>query len=167
MVLNGLQFIAGILFFLFLFRVLYILGSNPVGEVTPELIYLRGRELRTPAYLILAYFILAAIDLLLPFMKARGVLPASLNDLPLALAALEALTLFLSAALVYLVVARYTQRGLDRRIRDSLETLAFLAGQARRKRRPAAPGSEAIAGGRAEGRRANGDDEPRRRRREA
>ena len=46
----------------------------------------------------------------------------------------QSLLVLSAAVMVMMVVRRYTHRALDRRIRESMETLAYLEGQRRRRR---------------------------------
>lgn len=70
---------------------------------------------------------------LLPFLVRQGILnPAP--DFSLFVNAAQAVLIAGAAVAVLLVVRRYTHRALDRRIRESMETLAYLEGQRRRRR---------------------------------
>ena len=97
------------------------------------MIYLRVRELRAAGYAIFLVVLVELAQLLVPFLTRREVL----HDLPtldLFLDASQAALLVIAAFLVLMVVRRYTHRALDKRIRESMETLAYLEGQRRRRR---------------------------------
>ena len=69
----------------------------------------------------------------MPFLVRRGTFRA-LDDLMRFLDTGQAILLVVAATIVMLVVNRYTHRALDKRIRESMETLAYLEGQRRRRR---------------------------------
>lgn len=136
MTLQGLeiaQFACAILSVLVVLRIVYILNANPIGEFAQELVYLRVRELRTAGYALLAVLLVEVFEHLLPFLARQGIL-REFPDLVPILNTAQAAVLFAAALLVLLVVRRYTHRALDRRIRESMETLAYLEGQRRRRR---------------------------------
>ena len=69
----------------------------------------------------------------LPFLVRQDILrPAP--DFPLFVNVAQSVLVAAAVILVLLVVRRYTHRALDRRIRESMETLAYLEGQRRRRR---------------------------------
>ncbi len=118
---------------LIMVRIVYILSANPIGEFAQELVYLRIRELRQPALLVFVVLLLELAEHLLPFLVRRGVLSPA-PDFALFVNAAQAVLIAVAAIAVLLVVRRYTHRALDRRIRESMETLAYLEGQRRRRR---------------------------------
>ena len=114
-------------------RIVHVLSTNPIGEFAQELVYLRIRELRQPAILVFIILLLELAEHLLPFLVRQAFLrPAP--DFELFVDAGQAVLVAASAVMVLLVVRRYTHRALDRRIRESMETLAYLEGQRRRRR---------------------------------
>lgn len=133
LVLDVTQFACGAITILLLLRIAYVLSANPIGEFTPELIYLRVRELRQAGLAIFLAVLIEVGQLLLPFLQRRGYL-GPLDDLPLFLDVAQGFLVLVAATMVVLVVGRYTHRALDRRIRESMETLAYLEGQRRRRR---------------------------------
>ena len=110
-----------------------MLSANPIGEFTSELVYLRARELRQAGISLLLAILLEVVQLLLPFLSRRGYL-TPFEDLRLFLDVAQGFLILVAATMVMLVVGRYTHRALDRRIRESMETLAYLEGQRRRRR---------------------------------
>ncbi|MEA3202247.1 MAG: hypothetical protein QOE90_3675 [Thermoplasmata archaeon] len=114
-------------------RILYILNANPIGEFAQELVYLRIRELRTAGYAVLVVLLIETAQLLIPFLTRQGILHEAPDLVPI-LNTAEGVLILVAAGLVLLVVRRYTHRALDRRIRESMETLAYLEGQRRRRR---------------------------------
>lgn len=118
---------------LLLVRVAYVLSANPIGELTQELVYLRLGDLRAPAFFVFATLLLEAAEFTYPLLARFGLREAP--DFAFYVNAFQALLLLASTFLVFVVVQRYTHRGLDRRIRDAMETLARLAGQRRRRAR--------------------------------
>lgn len=127
------QFASAALTVLVLLRIIYVLSANPIGEFAQELVYLRIRELRTAGYLVFVVLLVEVGELVVPFLTRQGVLK-DIPDLTLFLNTAQGILILLSAVLVLLVVRRYTHRALDRRIRESMETLAYLEGQRRRRR---------------------------------
>jgi membrane protein implicated in regulation of membrane protease activity len=111
----------------------YVLGSNPIGELGQELVYLRIRELRQPGVLVLLIVLIELVELSFPFMEWRRYV-RDYSDLVLYMNTAQAILVLVATVLVLLVVRRYTHRALDRRIRESMETLANLEGQRRRRR---------------------------------
>lgn len=91
------------------------------------------KELRSAGYTLLVALLLEVGELLVPFLVREGILRDAPN-LVLIVNTAQAALVFLAALLVVLVVRRYTHRALDRRIRESMETLAYLEGQRRRRR---------------------------------
>ncbi|HVM45953.1 MAG TPA: hypothetical protein VM582_08470 [Candidatus Thermoplasmatota archaeon] len=118
---------------LLILRIAYVLSANPIGEFTAELLYLRYRELRHVGWLLLVAVLVEVGQALLPFLERRAYL-ARIPDLDAALNAGQAILLMVAATIAVVVVNRYTHRALDRRIRESMETLAYLEGQRRRRR---------------------------------
>lgn len=114
-------------------RVVYILGANPVGELGQELVYLRIRELRTPALLALLVLLIETVELSLPLLQQRQYITSPDTVIAYANTA-QAILILVASFLALLVIRRYTHRALDRRIRESMETLAYLEGQRRRRR---------------------------------
>jgi len=116
-----------------LLRIIYILSANPIGEFAQELLYLRVRELRTAGWLVFTALLVEVVELVVPFLTRQGVLQG-LPDLVPFFNTVQGLLLVVATMMVLLVVRRYTHRALDRRIRESMETLAYLEGQRRRRR---------------------------------
>lgn len=114
-------------------RIAYVLSANPIGEFTAELVYLRYRELRATAWMLLVVLVAEVGEALLPFLARRGLFIA-VDGLFLFVDTAQAVLLLVVSTMVMLVVNRYTHRALDRRIRESMETLAYLEGQRRRRR---------------------------------
>jgi hypothetical protein len=133
MALEIAQFACAVLSILIVLRIVYILSANPIGEFAQELLYLRVKELRGAGYTLLVALLLEVGEMLVPFLVRQGVLK-EVPDLVLIVNTAQALLVFVAALLVVLVVRRYTHRALDRRIRESMETLAYLEGQRRRRR---------------------------------
>ena len=114
-------------------RIAYVLSANPIGQFTAELIYLRYRELRTTGWMLLVALLAEIAQALLPFIERRGYL-AGADELNAAVDMAQAGLILIATAFILVVVNRYTHRALDRRIRESMETLAYLEGQRRRRR---------------------------------
>lgn len=123
----------GVLTILVLFRIIYILSANPIGEFTQELMYLRAIDLRRAAYLVFLVVFLEVLQILYPFTILQGWL-RDYPDLSLFIDTTQGLLILAAAVAIALVVRRYTHRALDRRIRESMETLAYLEGQRRRRK---------------------------------
>ena len=133
MALEGLIFGAALISLAAVLRIVYILSTNPIGEFAQELVYLRIRELRQPSILVFVVLLLEMAEHLLPFLVRRRLLnPAP--DFALFVNAAQSVLVAAAAVAILLVVRRYTHRALDRRIRESMETLAYLEGQRRRRR---------------------------------
>lgn len=111
-----------------------ILSSNPVGELTSELVYLTASDLRLPGVLALGVLGLEAVELTYPLIVRAGAIGPEV-DITTSLNLIQGVVLVLAGVLVLRVVLRYTHGGLERRIRSSIDTLAFLQGQRRRRRR--------------------------------
>ena len=133
LVLDITQFSAAAVSVLLALRIAYVLSANPIGEFTAELVYLRYRELRAGGWMLLIVLLVEIGQALLPFLARRGYFPDA-ADLNLFLNAGQAVLLLVVTTMVMLVVNRYTHRALDKRIRESMETLAYLEGQRRRRR---------------------------------
>lgn len=133
LILDVAQFSAGAMSILLALRIAYVLSANPIGEFTAELIYLRFRELRAAGLILLIVLLVEIGQALLPFLERRGTI-AGAADLRIFLNTGQAILLLVVTTMVMLVVNRYTHRALDRRIRESMETLAYLEGQRRRRR---------------------------------
>lgn len=131
--LDAATFGGALLTLLAVLRIVHVLTTNPIGEFSQELIYLRVRDLRRPGILLLLVLLLEAAEHLFPFLIRQGVLSPA-PDFELYVDAAQALLAAVASILVVLVVRRYTHRTLDRRIRESMETLAYLEGQRRRRR---------------------------------
>lgn len=114
-------------------RIVHVLTTNPIGEFAQELVYLRIRDLRRTGVVILVVLLLEVAEHLLPFLVRHAILSPA-PDFELFVDAVQAVLVAASAVLVVLVVRRYTHRALDRRIRESMETLAYLEGQRRRRK---------------------------------
>lgn len=112
---------------------MYVLSANPIGEFTAELVYLRMKEIRQAAFAAGLAVALEVAQLLLPLLSRIGWI-GSYPDVPLFIDAAQAILILVSAVMIGVVVGRYTHRALDRRIRESMETLAYLEGQRRRRR---------------------------------
>jgi hypothetical protein len=111
----------------------YVLSANPIGAFTQELVYLRSTDLRRVAYLILVVVLIEVLQMLYPLTVAEGWL-RSYPDANLYADTAQAALVLASAISVLVVVRRYTHRALDRRIRESMETLAYLESQRRRRK---------------------------------
>lgn len=133
LILHIVQFTCASLSILLGIRIAYVLSANPIGEFTAELVYLRYRELRTTAWFILIVLLAEIGQALLPFLERRSYV-AVIDGLNVFVNTLQVAILLIVATMVLLVVNRYTHRALDRRIRESMETLAYLEGQRRRRR---------------------------------
>ncbi|GEM_PF-4521154 len=131
--LETTQFVCAVLWALIVLRIVYILSANPIGEFAQELLYLRVKELRTAGYAVLVVLLVQVVELLVPFLTRQGVL-RDVGDALVFVDTAKAILILVAALLVVLVVRRYTHRALDRRIRESMETLAYLEGQRRRRR---------------------------------
>jgi hypothetical protein len=133
LVLDLAQFSAAALAVLLVLRIAFVLSANPIGEFTAELVYLRYRELRHVGWTLLLALFAEVGQALVPFLARRGAI-SPLPDLMLIVDTAQAILLMAAATIVMIVVNRYTHRALDRRIRESMETLAYLEGQRRRRR---------------------------------
>ena len=133
LVLDAAQFSAAVISVLLILRVAYVLSANPIGEFTAELVYLRYRELRHVGWTLFLAVALEMGQALLPFLERRAVV-SRIPDLAAFVDTAQAVLLLVAAAITVVVVNRYTHRALDRRIRESMETLAYLEGQRRRRR---------------------------------
>ena len=122
-------------------RIAYILSANPIGELTQELVYLRAGDLRAPVFIAFCVLLLEAAEFFYPFATTYAGL-AERDAFVTFLNAFQALLLLATIILLFILIQRYTHRGLDRRIRDSMETLAYLAGQRRRRSRRAEDADE-------------------------
>ena len=127
------QFISGALTLLLLLRVAYILSANPIGQFTQELVYLRGVDLRRVGYLVFTVLVIEVLQLLYPFTVRQGWLKDYPDVDPVA-NTVQGILILSATVTGLLVVRRYTHRALDRRIRESMETLAYLESQRRRRR---------------------------------
>ncbi|HET6405957.1 MAG TPA: hypothetical protein VFH78_15040 [Candidatus Thermoplasmatota archaeon] len=133
LVLDVAQFSAAAVTVLLILRIAYVLSANPIGEFTAELIYLRYRELRHVGWMLLLGALVEVGQALLPFLERRRYI-GNFPDLDALLDTSQAVLLLMAASITVVVVNRYTHRALDRRIRESMETLAYLEGQRRRRR---------------------------------
>lgn len=131
--LGIVQFACAALSLLALLRIGYILSANPIGEFTQELVYLRLKDLRQSALAVFAVVLLEVAESVVPFLVSQGWL-GDVGDVVLFSNTAQAFLVTVAAVLALLVVSRYTHRALDRRIRESMETLAYLEGQRRRRR---------------------------------
>ena len=114
-------------------RIGYILSANPIGEFTQELVYLRIRELRNAAFAVFLVLLVEVGEFLVLLLEYRGWI-RRFEDATLYANTLQSLLVLAASVMVTMVVRRYTHRALDRRIRESMETLAYLEGQRRRRR---------------------------------
>lgn len=112
-----------------------ILSSNPVGDLTSELVYLTASDLRLPVVLGFGALAIEGVELVYPMLVRFGAAQPTLG-LYAVLNLIQGVVLVFAVFLVMRVVLRYTSGGLQRRIRSSIETLAFLQGQRRRRRNP-------------------------------
>lgn len=129
-----LEFLTAVLFIVLLLRIAYVLSSNPIGELTQELVYLRSAELRAPAFFVFSALLLEAAEFAYPLVQSALDL-AEAPAFAFYVNAFQAILVLAATVLLFIVVQRYTHRGLDRRIREAMETLAYLAGQRRRRAR--------------------------------
>jgi hypothetical protein len=127
------QFVSAALTLLVLLRIVYVLSANPIGAFTQELVYLRAVDLRRAGFLVFLVVLIEVFLLLYPFTVREGWL-RDYPDIALFGATAVGILVLSAAVTVLLVVRRYTHRALDRRIRESMETLAYLEGQRRRRR---------------------------------
>lgn len=127
------EFSAAVLTLLVLMRIVYVLSANPIGDFTQELVYLRSRDLRRAAFLVFLIILIEVAQLLYPLTIRQGWL-ASYDDATLFADTTQGVLILAAAVAILFVVRRYTHRALDRRIRESMETLAYLEGQRRRRR---------------------------------
>jgi hypothetical protein len=114
-------------------RIVYVLSANPIGEFAQELVYLRAPDLRRAGWVVFLVVLIELFQLLYPFTVRQGWLH-DYPDIALYLATAQGLLILSATVTVLLVVRRYTHRALDRRIRESMETLAYLEGQRRRRK---------------------------------
>lgn len=128
-----MRFSTGAFTVLLILRIAYVLSANPIGEFTSELLYLRFRELRPVGWALLVALLVEVAQALFPFLVRQRYL-APLVDLELFLDTAQAVLMLVATTILTVVVSRYTHRALDRRIRESMETLAYLEGQRRRRR---------------------------------
>lgn len=131
--LATVQVAAAALSLLVLLRIAQILASNPIGQMRQELVYLRVRQLRQPAIIVFLVLLAELVEGVFPFLERRGIVRPP-DDALLIVDTAQILLILVAFALVLGVVRRYTHRALDRRIRESMETLAYLEGQRRRRR---------------------------------
>ena len=127
------QFSAAALTLLALLRIGYILSANPIGEFAQELVYLRIRELRNAALLVFLVILVEIGEYLVELLEYRRWIQ-EFEDATLYANTVQSILVLSATVLVLMVVRRYTHRALDRRIRESMETLAYLEGQRRRRR---------------------------------
>lgn len=118
---------------LIMVRIVYILSANPIGEFAQELVYLRGIDLRRAGFLVFFAVVLEVLQALYPFAVRQGWVK-DVPDVTLFVNAVQSFLILSAALAALIVVRRYTHRSLDRRIRESMETLAYLEGQRRRRR---------------------------------
>lgn len=133
LLLDTTAFSAAVLTILALLRIAYVLSANPIGEFAQELVYLRIAELRQAALWLLLALAAELVEFVLPLLVTRGWV-GELPDLARFSNAVQSVLILVSTTIVLIVVGRYTHRALDRRIRESMETLAYLEGQRRRRR---------------------------------
>ncbi len=131
------------LFVLLLLRVAYVLSANPIGELAAELVYLRAGELKAPAFFLFAALLLEVAELTYPFVQSLGALEETAR-FAFYVNAFQSILILTATLLLFIVAQRYTHRGLDRRIREAMETLAYLAGQRRRRARQRADRAEDV-----------------------
>lgn len=117
-----------------LVRIGFLLSSNPVGDLPYELLYIRASDLRAPGIFLGISLLLEMTEYVYPFFVEMGWLEGSM-DFALFMNAAQSLFILAAIVLLFLFMQRYTHRGLDRRIRDAMDTLAYLAGQRRRRLR--------------------------------
>lgn len=129
-----LQLGTAVLFVVLLVRIGYLLASNPIGGLAQELVYVRVSDLRAPGFFLAIGLLLEMAEYVYPFLVEMGWLRFT-SDFTLYINAAQALFTLAAIVLLFLFTQRYTHRGLDRRIRDAMETLAYLAGQRRRRMR--------------------------------
>lgn len=127
------QFTAGALTLLALLRIGYILSANPIGEFTQELVYLRIRELRNAALVLFLVILIETGEHLILLLEYKGWITMH-DDATLYANAVQSVLVLSAMVMTLMVVRRYTHRSLDRRIRESMETLAYLETQRRRRR---------------------------------
>ena len=127
------QFGMAALTLLIMVRIVYILSANPIGEFAQELVYLRGVDLRRAGFLAFFAVVLEVLQLLYPFAIRQAWL-RDVPDVTLFVDAAQAFLILSASVAALIVVRRYTHRSLDRRIRESMETLAYLEGQRKRRR---------------------------------
>ena len=133
MALLSAQFTCGALTLLIFLRVVYVLSANPIGAFAQELVYLRSGDLRRVAYLVLIVIVIEVLQMLYPLTVRQGWL-RDYPDATLFADTIQAVLVLAAGLSTLLVVRRYTHRALDRRIRESMETLAYLETQRRRRR---------------------------------
>lgn len=131
LVVNVAMVASALIFLVAAVRVTYVLSTNPVSELTMELLYLRARDLRTPALVILAVLIVEAVQLTFPLLVSRGLIRASATA-DLASDALQGLLLVVGSVLALRFVNLYGMRALESRISGNLEKIATLQTQKRR-----------------------------------
>jgi hypothetical protein len=127
------RFSAAVVTILLILRITFVLSANPIGEFTAELVYLRYRELRHVGWTLLLALLVEVGQGVVPFLARRGAI-APFPELMAFLDLGQGVLLVAATSIVMFVVNRYTHRALDRRIRESMETLAYLEGQRRRRR---------------------------------
>lgn len=110
-----------------------MLSANPIGEFTQELVYLRAGDLRRAGILVFVVILIELFQLLYPFTVRQQWL-RDYPDISLFATTAQGLLILSASVTILLVVRRYTHRALDRRIRESMETLAYLEGQRRRRK---------------------------------
>jgi len=126
------QFALTIVAFVFLVRLAYVIGANAIGEFLPELVYVRGRDLRAVAGLLLLLLATQMAASTLPFLDRQNwIAPA--DDVVAFLELIQTIIVFSAIALGMFVAGRYTHRARDRRVRDAMETLAYVDSQRRRR----------------------------------
>ena len=133
LILEALQFSAAVLVVLALLRIGYVLAANPIGEFSQELVYLRIVELRQAAIWVFVVVLAELVEYVLPLLVRQGWIQP-LPDYVMWSNAAQSVLVLVAATIILVIVGRYTHRALDRRIRESMETLAYLEGQRRRRR---------------------------------
>lgn len=132
-VVTAIEFAVALAFILLMLRIAHILSANPIGELAEELLYLRAGDLRWPSVLVLATIFLEMAEFTYPWLSAWVTFIQRYALFTTYVNGLQAIFILVATVQVYLLIRRYTSKGLRDRISSTMETLAM--GQVPRRRR--------------------------------
>ncbi len=134
-----LEFLVAVAFVLLVLRIAHILSANPIGELAEELLYLRASDLRWPGILVLATVFLEMTEFTYPWLSTWVTFIEHYTLFTTYLNGLQAIFILVATTQVYLLIRRYTSKGLRERISSTMETLALGQIPRRRRRRSEEP----------------------------